>query len=175
MENAKKFRTKIDVGNIIIDHWATIVNANTCRPDWADTGIFIALPVAFASAMLYFNALMSDAVIGGIISGLSIFVGLLFNVLVVIFDIVKRDSYASIKNELLKQSLTNISFSILISLVCIITAVISLIDISLAKKIGNAMTYILLVEFIVCLLMILKRMYKLLMNEFKNLPNQVTN
>jgi hypothetical protein len=175
MENAKKFRSKIDVRNIISDHWATIVNANTGSPDKADIAVFMALPIAFAIIMLYFKALMSDAVIGGVISGLSIFVGLLFNVLVVIFDIVKRDSYVSIKNEILKQSLTNISFSILISLLCIITSVISLIKIKYIQEAGNALTYVLLSEFVFCLLMILKRMYRLLMNEFKVLPDKVSN
>lgn len=169
MESAKGISSKIDVRSIISDHWATIVNANTGHPDGADIFVFMVLPIVFAGLMLYAGALMTDAVIGGIISGLSIFVGLLFNVLIVIFDIVKRDNYASIKNSLLKQSLTNISFSILASLICIITSVISLIKINLVQQIGNALTYALLIEFIACLLMILKRMYKLLMNEFKNI------
>lgn len=169
MENAKKIRSKIDVRDIISDHWATIVNANTGKPSFGDVFIFVLLPGMIAAALICFNALMTDAVIGGIISGLSIFVGLLFNVLVVIFDIVKRDSFSSIKNELLKQSLANIAFSILISLICIVTAVVAFVNIDWIKITFNAITYVLLIEFVVCLLMVLKRMYKLLMNEFKNI------
>jgi hypothetical protein len=169
MENAKKIRSKIDVRDIISDHWATIVNANTGKPSLGDVSVFVLFPGLVAAALISFDALMTDAVIGGIISGLSIFVGLLFNVLVVIFDIVKRDTYVSIKNDLLKQSLSNIAFSILISLICIVTSIASFVNIQIIKVIFNVFTYMLLIEFIVCLLMILKRMYKLLMNEFKNI------
>jgi len=163
--------SKIDVRDIIVDHYKTLANANSKKADDSDIIIFFILPAVIATALLLLGANLEEGMIGNVISGLSIFVGLLLNVLVLIFDLVKKDSKSSIKNELLKQSLANISFTILLSLFCIITSIVTLVKYDIIKLSSMWLTYFLLMEFVACLLMIIKRMYRLLMNEFKEITS----
>ena len=72
----------------------------------------------------------------------------IINVIVIIFDIIKRDNQSRIKNELLKQLFNNIIYSILISIFTIIFALITYIDFCIIKIIFNAIVYFLLTNFV---------------------------
>ena len=100
---------------------------------------------------------------------MSILVGLLFNVVVLIFDIIKRDSANKIKNVVLKQILSNIAFTILLSIISILFTLLTLIENSISKIIFNSILFFLLFNFVITVLMILKRMFHLFHSEIDEL------
>ena len=156
---------KINVVQIVKDHLDTLKNDNTKKPGNDDYFIFLILPLVLSTALLYFEIFLSEGAINIIITTLSILVGLLFNVIVLIFDIIKRDSSIKLKNRILKQLLSNISFTILTSIVAIIFTLLTFIDIFFLKIFFEGVVYFLLFLFLFTVLMIIKRMYILFVNE----------
>lgn len=157
--------SKINISTVLRKHFATLKNDNTQKLDWDDYLLFLVLPIFISIVLIYFDCLLSDQLINIVVSSLSILVGLLFNIIVLLFDIIKRDSQQKIKNEILKEILANISFTIFISLISIIITLISYINIIWLKVTTNAILYFLLCLFFLTVLMILKRMFKLFENE----------
>lgn len=160
---------KIDISKIVKNHFATLQNANTKRAAFDDYLTFLIIPLIVTGILLWFNVYLSDSAINIIISTLSILVGLLFNVVVLIFDIIKRDSTNKIKNIVLKQILSNIAYTILISIVTIILTLLTFINNCCTKIIFNALIYLILTNFTLTVLMILKRMFHLFHTELDEL------
>ena len=153
---------------ILQDHIRSLKDSESGKFDFQDSLTFIILPALISSTLTYFKLLLDFDIISIIIGALSILVGLLFNVLVLIFDMVRKDRVNSIKNKVLEEVLANISFTILISVFGIISCALALIDSCIPRLIFNWTTYFLLGEFLVTFFMILKRMYALLDHEIKN-------
>jgi glucan phosphoethanolaminetransferase (alkaline phosphatase superfamily) len=159
---------KIDVSEIIGDHIRTIKNDNTGKPGGSDIFLFIMLPVLVSGVLIYFELLIKESLIESLIAALAIFVGLLFNVIVIIIDSIRKTDQNDVKSLLLKEVLANISFTIFLSILAIVTVLATLFSNELLKNIANAITYFLLVEFLVTLLMVLKRIYSLFKHEMNN-------
>lgn len=157
--------SKINISDIIINHTATLKNDNTKKTGIDDYFTFLLIPIILTSILLYFKVVLSDEALNIVITTLSIFVGLLFNVIVLIFDIIKRDSTKKVKNVVLKELLANISFTILISIIAIIFTVLTFINNDVAKMVFTGLVYFLLSIFVFTVLMVLKRMHKLFNNE----------
>ena len=156
---------KINIGKIITNHFNTLVNDNTNKPDWDDWCTFVIIPAAFSFFMIKMGLGLGNNAITIIITALSIFVGLLFNMVVLIFDILKRDSSHALKNKILKQLLANISFTILLSIIIIGLSLFHLINNDTIKLLSDYVIYFLLCFFFLTIIMILKRMYALFDNE----------
>ena len=161
--------TKINITKIIINHFATLQNANSKKACFDDYLTFLLIPLLFTSILFYFKVYVTETAINVIISTLSILVGLLFNVVVLIFDIIKRDSANKIKNVVLKQILSNIAFTILLSIISILFTLLTLIENSISKIIFNSILFFLLFNFVITVLMILKRMFHLFHSEIDEL------
>ena len=159
---------KINISQIIRNHFATLQNANTKKAEFDDYLTFFIIPVAVSSTLLYFKFYLKTDAINIIISTLSILVGLLFNVVVLIFDIIKRDKSNQIKNTVLRQILSNIAYTILLSIVAIIMTLFTYIDNYVTQIIFNAIVYFLLTNFVMTVLMILKRMFHLFHKEIED-------
>lgn len=159
---------KINVSNIIRDHIKTLVNDNTKRMGLSDILTFILVPIAIASVLVHFKIYIDNSV-NYIISGLAVFTGLLFNVLVIIFDILKRENGNQLRLRILQQVLSNISFTIFLSLFTIIIVLLTTVENLCIKLIVNWVSIFLLTEFVFTLLMILKRMYALFQEEFSRI------
>ena len=160
---------KINISEIIKNHIATLKNDNTKKADIDDYFTFLLIPILLTFLLLYLKIVLSDEALNIVITTLSIFVGLLFNVIVLIFDIIKRDSTKKIKNVVLKELLANISFTILISIVAIVFTVLTFIKNDIAKMIFTGAVYFLLSIFVFTVLMVLKRMHKLFNNEIEEI------
>lgn len=163
--------TKINIKKIVIDHFKTLRDANTNRIRISDYLLFLGVPLIVSVIIVFsFNILLSDNLINILITSLSIFVGLLLNLLVIIFDVVtklkEKEKHDTLKKNFLKEIYSNISFSILLSLVAIIFLVLSLTDNCYLKLISNVICDMLLLFFSMTLLMILRRVHILLSNEF---------
>lgn len=158
---------KINISQIVKNHFATLQNANTKKADWDDYFTFLIIPILLSAILIYFKIYLETDAINIIISSLSILVGLLFNVVVLIFDIIKRDKSNDIKNTVLRQILSNIAFTILLSIVSILMTLFTFTDDGTIKAIFNAIVYFLLTNFIMTVLMILKRMFHLFHSEIE--------
>lgn len=164
--------SKINISKIVKNHLATLVNDNSKKPDFGDWFTFLIIPMIFASLLVWFNILLTDRAHNIVITTLSILVGLLFNVIVIIFDIIKRDNSQKLKNELLTQLLTNISYTILISLIIIGFTVLTFFNNVYIILVSNWLVFFFLFHFFLTVLMVLKRVYILFLNEMEELEEE---
>lgn len=171
MKSLGKIFVKINIKNIVTSHWETLVNDNTKKQSFDDYLTFIIVPIIISGFLVAFRCFLKDTAINILITTLSIIIGLLFNVIVIIFDIVKRNNRQKIKNKILEQLLANISYTIVISIFTIIVTLFTYIDNEIVRLVTNFIIYSVLVHFLFTVLMILKRMYIIFSDEIKDLEN----
>lgn len=164
--------SKINILQIVVDHLDTLKDANTQRISFFDILLFIIAPLSGAVIVVFcFDYLMGEGLVNILIASLSIFVGLLLNLLVIIFDVITKVNgpgiSSKLKKDFLKEIYSNISFCILISIVNIGFLVLTLASNPYIKTIGNVIADTLLLVFGITLLMVLKRVHVLLSNEFR--------
>lgn len=160
-----KILNKINIGRIVTSHLKTLRNDNTEKVGLDDLFTFLVLPILGATFLSYFHIELNDSATNIIITTLSILVGLLFNVIVIIFDIIKRDNSKKLKNKLLNELLTNISYSIVLSILIISITLLTFIDNCYLKIGATWIVYFLIGNYFLTVLMILKRMYIMFINE----------
>ena len=166
--------SKINPKSIITDHLQTLINHRTGKPMKTDYIVFFGIPLIIALIFVCLFKISLDQKAGNIlITSLSIFAALLFNLLLLVYDIVRKEEKNPLIIKALKQVFANISFSIFIS---IVTVFLLLIDFFF-NDIINSWCYIIascfdfiiywfVALFTLTLLMILKRIHNLLSNEF---------
>jgi len=162
---------KIDVRIIIKDHIKTLVNANTNKPDIRDLFFFLFLPVIVSALLVYEEVYLKGDFVNSIIGGLSIYVGLSLNFIVLLFELSSKEIFKQKdRRAVIKETVSNISVSIFYSILIIFFSLIT--DVKPVKVFGNFCCYFLIVEFIVTLLMILKRIYVLLTEQLDSEPEK---
>lgn len=161
---------KIDVRDIVHDHFATLVDYSSGRRSGSDYVLFLVLPAAVTALLLYLRICLSEAAVNVLITALSIFAGLLFNLLVLIDGLADRKSpptTAEDARQMLKSVYANIAYCVLISLVTLVPLCISaLTNNPIANLVTSGLVYFLLGHFLLTLLMVLKRIHALLSHEF---------
>jgi Ca2+/H+ antiporter len=158
---------KIDVSGIISAHFKSLAEGAN-RSGW-DFVVFLFLPAAIAWLLVWLGAYMSDSLLSTIVSGLSIFVGLLLNVVVLLFDIVRNTKKQTVKHKIITETLANVSFTILLSLFTIPFALSTQITRwPFLKPYTSFVTYFLACVFVATLLMVVKRVYALFQDEAAN-------
>lgn len=163
---------KINISEIVKTHFRTIFNGNVFKVKVYDISLFFGSPILIASILVYFCIhLDKDAV--AIISGsLSIFVGLFFNIIVLIFDLISRDNRSLFEIEKLRDLIYNISFIILLCLLTILLSFISLCENYYIKVISEFVTYFCCILFLTTVLMVLKRMSIFFVDEISKKLNK---
>ena len=156
---------KINVWKVIKSHFKTLVNHNTKKPGWDDWCIFLIAPIVIALLIVFFEKDASTNTVNLIITSLSIFVGLLINVLVLIFSLLQKEKDSKIKIIVLKETIINITYVIIISVVTMILCFCMNIEGYYFKIIITFLIYLFTIHFILTLMMIVKRMYSLFINE----------
>lgn len=172
-----KLFIKINVSEIVKNHFITLVDAVTHKPGKDDYYTFLGLPVVVAATLTLFKVSISPAATSIIITSLAIFVGLLINMVVLLFDLLRREGKSETKIRILKQLFANILFTILLSIILILLSLIGLfpVDINTSKCIVDVLLgldcliYFLLSFLFLTLLMVLKRMYALFNHEIKEI------
>lgn len=162
--------TKIDISRIFREHFITLHRDNGSK---VELYYFFVMPLLIA-APFGFNYYVNDQILEVVIMVFSIFVGLLFNLLLLLYDIVRKNkthpnvSDKEIEEALIKQTYTNISFSISLSILIVaISFTFSICKImGLARTIISIVLYYLIIVLLLTLLMVLKRIYILLAEEF---------
>lgn len=174
--------TKINVLNIIKNHFRTIVNATSGNIEWEDVLTFIITPAIIASALMYFGARVDSSATNVIITSLAIFIGLLINMVVLLFDLLSKDKDNIQRVIALGELLSNILFTILLSILLVVISLIGLIPMDekhphgvVCQKLiygSNCAIFFFLAFLLLTILMVLKRMYNLFNDEFKLVEQQ---
>ena len=165
---------KINVSDIIRDHFRTLVHETDGTPSGGDIVLFFGVPMIAAALLLFLKGVFGEGISGVLITAYSIFAALLFNLLLLVYDIVKKsDKAASLKSRFLKQIYSNISYSVFISIALIVILLAYFVSMSSPRllyiKYGLAfLVYALSANFILTMLMVLKRVHILLSKEFED-------
>ena len=160
--------TKINVFKIIRDHWRTLVNANTNKTEFGDWFTFLIFPLMMAMLIEYIFPEAAKVMSNSIITVLAIFIGLLINVIVLLFDLLSKEPSNKKKKELLSETLTNIAYTILVSIFAIVTNLLTFVEMGYFKCIFSFITYFLVGNIMLTLLMVIKRMYAMFKYEMDN-------
>jgi len=165
---------KVNVLDIVKNHLGTLIDDSTGNPRPLDFVLFFIFPLSIATALTFYFKVKIDGNLAGLLATvLSIVTGLLFNLLVLIFDISGRNKEVFKKKErvsnFLEQIYINISFSILIAILAVILVILRSFNIwpAIGADILSFGVYFLVSLFLLTLLMVLKRIDTLLLEDFK--------
>jgi len=132
---------------------------------------FFGVPLITSFLLLYFKLILSKDVVNILSVSLSVFTALLLNLLLLVYNIVRRPEFNSRKTvfkDLLKEIFSNISFAILTAILTLIILVVVLVESNLLKSyLCMFLVYYLSSLFVLTLLLILKRVHVLLSKEFE--------
>lgn len=169
---------KVNILGIVQDHFKTLLDYNSKKINWYDVFGFIVLPIIGAILLIWLGVNL-EQVSTILITSLSIFAALLFNLLLLVFDLIskqkpkpdnsKKRDLDIVAYEVSKELFTNISYSILVSIVTIIILIAG--SVSSNKSFLFAiefMAFFLIGNFLFTLLMVLKRTHAILTFEFKH-------
>jgi hypothetical protein len=167
---------KIDVRSIIVGHLATLKDCGGQKRSITDLLLFFALPFCVAGASVWFGIQILATAVNALLTAFSIFVGLLFNLLVMVLTFLQTtqgapdDRLLQVRKQLLREITANLSFAILVALMLVAVAIFSLVRTQKDEEPVRPVEAFILVtgsiNFVLTLLMVLRRMYALLMNEF---------
>ena len=167
---------KISVFRIIQDHLSTLrvyrgSNAEKSPVSRGDIFLFYVVPI-FIAATFYFlgNLTLNSEVISILITSLSVFAALLFNLLILIYDIITKREHSKRMMEFLKEIYANVSYSVLVSVLSVVLLLGGLFHISAEWAVAgiNLASFYLVTHFILTLFMILKRTHALLAAEMRD-------
>jgi hypothetical protein len=174
--------SKINVFRIISDHFATLRDYRTGKTSAMDIVLFVLLPL-FAAVITWWTGFNFDSsVLNGMLSAFAIFAGLLLNLLVLLCGFagnprfIGTDPATVTRRRLVREMHDNLSFSILMAIAVVGLALAGMCAIKYGKTatftpdtnpIMSALLTIILVNFVLTLLMILKRIHVLLSAEFE--------
>jgi hypothetical protein len=160
---------KIDVRDIVRDHFRTLVEYRTGRPSRPDYMLFLVGPAIAATLLHVAGVRLSDAAITVFITAISILAGLLFNVLVLIHTVAERfESPVGEKDgrRLLHEVYSNIAYAILVCLISLIPlGTLTLTRSYPARDVADILSMFLTIHLFLTLLMVLKRLHALLSHE----------
>lgn len=161
---------KINVFGIIFEHFATLRNASTERMSYIDIILFLVVPLVCAIFSRLTDFKLDEELYGFSVSIFSIFSALLFSAQVAMYSILRTprlknsDSIEDEKEKerfqkerkFLSEIMTNISYLILLSFICLI-AVFVFKAFKFAPEIETAVLLALLLHFVLNLMMVVKR------------------
>src|SRR5215831_11060237 len=120
--------SKINPFRIISDHFRTLKEHGSTSMGIGDVFIFLLIPLILAGVGFWRQINFKAETINIIVTAFSVFAALLFNLLMLIYGLVQRkdDSNESrLKAAFLKEIYSNISFTVFVSLLIIVVAVIA--------------------------------------------------
>lgn len=186
--------TKLDVTSIVEDHFKTLKNQDTLKIHFPDIFIFFVVPLIIAFFLTSLQVLLNDVIANALITSFSVFAALLFNLLLLVYDIAEKTSIPNnsvttdevvvkrleVKKKSLYHIYINVSFSILVSVVEVILLILYFLKIKTCILFGFTICFLPKIPpllsfsvyyftglFVFTMLMILKRIYKLLSIDFK--------
>ena len=181
---------KMNIIGIIKNYFNTFKDDKTDKVLKIDIFIYFIIPLLSSLLIVYYGFLLTESNANIFLTAFSIFAALLFNMLFLLFDIVKKtvEQNSSSENltetkktkvKLLKETFTNISFTVLLSVTIVIILLLFIIFIKhidltlltifgikiILRHIMSFMTISLIIMFMMSFLMVLKRVDILLSKE----------
>jgi uncharacterized Tic20 family protein len=172
---------RINICDIVIGHFRTLRQTSNNKIGITEFLVFIVLPIAFSIAIV-FIPLNSKDIISLLVNLGSIFSALLLSVLVLVFDQEQKleerreiaeekgraiDPLFDIKKSVLEELYYNISYSIFCSIIlvslCLVYTSLKYVSV-LHGYILKPLIVFILINLLLNILMILKRMHTLLVN-----------
>ena len=154
--------SKTRVWKICKDHVLTLYNANTNKVYWWDIVVFYIFPIAISLILVLYFQFSIEIYVSTLITVFSILCGLLFNFLVLILGVPKKENN-KLFNKVLDETYSNISYEILVSLLSVILlCVFEYLSIDWLIKTSTIVILFLTINFTFTIFMILKRVYSLL-------------
>jgi hypothetical protein len=169
--------TKIDIRDIVRRHVATLRDNTDGRLSAIDVLTFFALPLGVAYVSWHFRLTLTVDALAAVLASFAIFAGLLLNVLILVYTLSANPEpqkpFTAARRRLVLELHDNIQFAVLISVVVVILALVAVATVSKGEgetvaRAGRAATAIvayLTSNFLLTLLMILKRIQRLLVDE----------
>lgn len=156
---------KINVWRIIADHFSTLKNDNAKNISVVDLLVFFGLPALLLFLIIESKVCFSKEALNFAATTFAIFIGLLLNIQVLIFTSANKNNSAD-RKKLLREVFSNISFSILLFILCLsICATLLFVPPGTTFVVlQSAMIYFALSAGLT-LLMILKRIHIILQTE----------
>ncbi|MFK7906520.1 MAG: hypothetical protein AB8B69_15425 [Chitinophagales bacterium] len=163
--------SKIGIRKILKDHLATLVDQNTNKPGGDDISYFLLLPFIISFCIVFcfdFDFKENSELKKTLISSLAIFVGLLFNALVMIINMTKDLDKTTSAYEISCQLISNISYSIIIVFLAVtlilfrfweLPYLISTSFLPTTSQIIDLLILFLLFNFFFTFFMVMKRTY----------------
>ena len=171
---AKAMLDKVNVSGVVGDHVKTLKNYRTGRFSRADLFLFFILPGLVAALLTVFYGSLQESLATMVATFLSISTVLLFNLLLIAYDLIgnklgsaNNNETDALKRRVFFEIFSNISFAILVALVAIVSVLIlQLVKGSgAAEYVGSVIIFYLVTLFLLTLLMLLKRIHVLLRAE----------
>lgn len=170
---------KIDVSRIIAGHVDTLRDFSSGRRSFADIAVFFGTPLVVAGLAWYLRwGLYVDA-LNAILAAFAIFAALLLNLLLLIYTFSTDRSHpgalAKVRGALVRELHDNIAFATLTSIAIVVATLISVAQLKIQDPInprhtGRVMTFVIVyltTNFILTVLMVLKRIHVLLSRELE--------
>ncbi|MEH2465993.1 hypothetical protein [Nostoc sp.] len=165
--------SKINVLEIVTNHLNTLRDYGASKHSKFDIFLFFILPFIIGVCVVFSGIVLNKDLISTLINVFAIFAGLLFNLLVLIYDVSSKAAKPTnsvqankLKLEILEQIYFNISFEILLSLLIVILLSISImLNNGLANSVFSVLVFFLAILFILTFLMVLKRVNILISQE----------
>jgi hypothetical protein len=162
--------SKIDVRDIVRDHFATLVDYETGRRSFSDHVLFVVVPLVGSGVLLLLGIDLSETAVNVLITALSIFAGLLFNLLVLLDSLADRKQAPTGDSDarlMMKGIYANTAYAVLIALLTLVPlCLFTLTQNCTVRVVTSGLSYFLIGHFLLTLLMVLKRIHALLSHEF---------
>ena len=171
---------KINVLPIISTHLDTLSNYGEKKRSRGDLTLFYFLPILGGAVLAFLKFGFRIDAVNGFLNAFAILTGLLLNVLVLVLSLTNPSPTLNVdfrlRRELLRQVFANICVAILVSIAVVCTAIVALsyMKSQPGAQTGPIATFLLAsctLNFVLTLLMVIKRMYTLLDKELeRNTP-----
>lgn len=169
--------SKVDIFSILRDHKNTLVDQNSNKPGGDDLFYFLIIPILLPVILVLVFKFNFDNYLDlrrSLVSSLAIFVGLLFNALVLLINIAKNGDTINIRKKVIQNLISNISFNIITALFAVLIVLLRFINLPTifysnllptTSQILDIITLTLLISFFITFLMIMKRTYLIINTE----------
>lgn len=163
---------KINVWMIVGDHLKTLREFRSDKTSAGDVILFLIIPLLIALGLVLPLGFRLDVdAINALITSLSVFSGLLFNLLLLIYDLLVKENAeedpSRLRRMFLGQIYAHISFTILTAVLSISLLLLLFIrmDLPALTMTVHVIVLFLIINFILTMLMILQRVHILISKE----------
>ena len=166
---------KIDITRIVVAQFRTMRDNSTHKYSISDLLLFYGLPILLGAGGAYYGWKFSTDVLNALLAAFSIFAGLLLNLLILVYTLSSQTeqpaALTKTRTALVKELHDNIAYSILVSIFIVVVTMVTVAYLKMHEKpLESAFTgrwvtasvIFLTMNFVLTLLMILKRIYIML-------------